>query len=133
MTDSDIRASVLNDRYIIVVDDELDTLDLLSFVLEEEGAIVSVATSAQDARQQISQQLPSLLVCDIGMPHEDGYSFIEGLRQEGYTFPAIALTAYAKLEDRDRALQAGFQRHVTKPVAPDDLVDTIIKLLVSPP
>jgi PAS domain S-box-containing protein len=119
---------------ILVVDDETDIRDFLEFALNESGAIVETAASAREALAIFNQFQPDILISDIGMPEEDGYSLIEQLRlieaQKGERqIPAIALTAYARKKDSDRAMSAGFQRHITKPVEPAELVEAIASLM----
>ncbi|HAX80177.1 MAG TPA: hypothetical protein DCY88_31155 [Cyanobacteria bacterium UBA11372] len=121
---------------ILVVDDETDIRDFLEFALNESGAIVETAASAREALAMFNQFKPDILISDIGMPGEDGYSLIQQLRlveaQKGERqIPAIALTAYARKQDSDRAIEAGFQRHITKPVEPAELVDAIAKLVIA--
>lgn len=109
-----------------MVDDEPDTRDLLSAGLGKCGAEVIVAASAKEAFAVIKEKLPDVLVSDIGMPEQDGYEMIQRLRtlpaEQGGRIPAIALTAYARLEDRMHALRAGYQMHVPKPVELAELV-----------
>jgi len=111
---------------VLVVDDEPDTRDLLSAGLGKCGAEVIVAASAKEAFAAIKEKLPDVLVSDIGMPEQDGYEMIRRLRtlppEQGGKIPAIALTAYARLEDRMHALRAGYQMHVPKPVELAELV-----------
>jgi PAS domain S-box-containing protein len=111
---------------IIVVDDEPDTLDTLCAVLEQAGAEVRSAGSAREALVTLDQWHADILVCDIGMPQEDGYSLIRKVRalapERGGYIPAVALTAYARVEDRLKVLSSGFQMHVPKPVEPAELV-----------
>jgi len=121
---------------VLVVDDEPDARELLTTVLEEEGAEVQAVASAQEALQVITQaptpQRPDVLISDIGMPEEDGYSLIRRLRlielEQGGRIPAVALTAYARSEDRQQALLAGFQLHIPKPVQPAELVAAVASL-----
>jgi PAS domain S-box-containing protein len=105
---------------ILVVDDEKDTRDMLKAGLGQCGADVLVAASAAEALEAIGQSAPDLVISDIGMPGEDGYEMIRRVRQlppeSGGRVPAIALTAYARVEDRMQALRAGYQMHVPKPV-----------------
>lgn len=105
---------------VLVVDDELDTRELLKEVLSQCGAEVLVAESVVEALKIVSASPPDLLISDIGMPDEDGYELIRRVRElpvaRGGKVPAIALTAYARLEDRMEALRAGYQMHVPKPV-----------------
>ena len=113
---------------IVVVDDEVDARDLVATVFEHEGAQVFTASSAQEALGIVNElrPLPDLLVSDISMPVDDGYSLIVKIRElsleEGGRIPAIALTAFGRVEDRIRALNAGFQMHLAKPVEPAELV-----------
>lgn len=122
----------LSGLMILVVDDEPDARALLAALLEQEGATVRTADSVRAAIQEIEQQIPDVLVSDIGMPDEDGYSLIQQLRalppDQGGTIPAVAITAYARVEDRIRALSAGFQIHVPKPIEPAELVTVIANL-----
>jgi CheY-like chemotaxis protein len=119
----------LDDLRILVVDDNADGRTLTTLVLTQARASVNAVASAQEALQLIEVQPPDVLVCDIGLPDEDGYSLIRRIRQHeashGGFLPAIALTGYARAEDRTRALVAGFQEHVAKPVEPAELIATI--------
>jgi CheY-like chemotaxis protein len=117
---------------LLVIDDDGDARELLSLVLQHHGAQVTMVESAHDAMEALDRSAPDLIVCDIGMPGEDGYTFIRRVRtlQKGVArVPAIALTAYARVEDRRQAVAAGFQLHVAKPIDPPELV-TAIALLV---
>ncbi|MBO3459341.1 ATP-binding protein [Aetokthonos hydrillicola Thurmond2011] len=118
---------------ILVVDDDPDTRDLLTFLLEDYGAGVMVVASAGEAFRAFESFKPDVLVSDIGMPIEDGYSFLRQIRslppEQGGQVPAIALTAYAKQEDQQQALVAGFQQHLSKPVEPQALVTVIARLI----
>jgi hypothetical protein len=129
------RFSGLEDFRILVVDDEPDTLELLITVIKSCGASVRAAESAQEAFQAVEQFKPHILVSDIAMPGEDGYSLIRRLRtlspDKGGAIPAISLTAYAREEDRTQALKAGFQMHLAKPVNPEDLLAAIRELITS--
>jgi hypothetical protein len=115
----------------LIVDDVPDTCEYLQFTLSEYGATVAVANSATQAYELFQEFSPDILLSDIGMPEEDGYSLLQRIRQlpTKKKFSAIALTAFAKSEDRDRALNAGFQAHLPKPVDPDELMNEIIALL----
>ena len=114
---------------VLVVDDEADSRDFLAFVLEQAGAEVTAAASASVALQILSQSKPDILLSDIGMPEMDGYMFMRQVRslesEQENNIPAIALTAYAGEMNQQQALAAGFQRHITKPVAPETLVQEI--------
>ena len=126
----------LDGRRILLVDDEADAREMLSELLRRAGAEVSAAASAREAFDQIAQSVPDILVSDIGMPQQDGYALIEELRRmpadRGGTIPAIALTAYAREDDRRRALNAGFQAHLTKPVEAQQLLADIARLTERP-
>jgi len=117
---------------VLVVDDEPDTRDVLAAVLTSCGAQVTLAASAAEAFEQVERARPDVLVTDIGMPEEDGYSLLARIRQlpreRGGAIPAAALTAYARAEDRVRALRSGFQMHVPKPVEPAELITVVANL-----
>ncbi|MBD2527624.1 ATP-binding protein [Nostoc sp. FACHB-133] len=119
--------------HILLVDDEPDTREFLAFLLEQSGANVTAVASGLEALQGLEQSIPDLLVSDIGMAQMDGYMLLEQIRslplQQGGMIPAIALTAYAAEIDQHRALQVGFQTHITKPVEPEVLVRAITVLL----
>ncbi|HVQ39816.1 MAG TPA: response regulator [Pyrinomonadaceae bacterium] len=114
---------------ILVVDDEADSRELVSTILTRCGSEVNCCESAAEALKAIRDWKPDLLVSDIGMPNEDGYSLIGKMRKmkskRARQTPAVALTAYVTNEDRERALTAGFQLHVAKPIDPTDLVRSI--------
>jgi CheY-like chemotaxis protein len=117
---------------VMVVDDEAETRDLLKVMLASQGADVETYGSGAEALNQIDAWKPQVIVSDIGMPVQDGYAFIRkvrGLGSDAQTIPAIALTAYARAEDRMRALAAGFQMHVPKPVEASELVMVIASLI----
>lgn len=117
---------------ILTVDDEPDTCRLLAQVLTHYGANVKTSLSAADAFAKFLEQQPDILISDIGMPEEDGYSLIQKIRalpdEHVKKMPAIALTAFARPQDRMKALAAGFQTHVSKPVEPDELATVIASL-----
>ncbi len=114
---------------VLIVDDERDTLDWMTVLLEQSGAIVQTASSATRAFAAVEQFQPNVLLSDIGMPEEDGYSLLKRVRscETSRQIPAIALTAYARIEDRERAIAAGFQDHLTKPIDPEKLINAVIK------
>ena len=118
---------------VMAVDDEPDALRLLKDVLEAAGAEVATATSAADALDAIATFEPDVLVADIGMPDVDGYELIKQLRASGNErmrdIPAAALTAFARSEDRTRALQSGFEMHLAKPIDPGELVASVATLV----
>jgi signal transduction histidine kinase len=114
---------------VLIVDDDLDSRDMLEHLLIGAGAVLRAADSAESALRALDQEVPDVLVSDIGMPHEDGLSLIRKVRQRGSdkggTIPAVALTAYARGEDRAAALRAGFSSHVSKPVQSGELIAVI--------
>ena len=114
---------------VLVVDDDSDARDVLRRILVQHGAEVCVAKSAREGYSTLGTFAPDVLVSDIGMPDEDGYQFIKGLRSRGVSAPALALTAYARTDDRLRALASGYQNHVAKPVEPVELVRTVAALV----
>jgi CheY-like chemotaxis protein len=122
----------LSEVRVLAVDDEPDARELVQAALAEFGATVRTVSTAQEALDALADWLPDVLVCDIGMPVEDGYRLIARIRalppEHGGLVPAVALTAYARSQDRDRALAAGYQEHLAKPVAPRDLA-LVVKTL----
>ena len=127
------RSSVrLDGLKVLVVDDEEDARALLVEVLSERGAVVASAESVARALEQFANSAPDVLVSDIGMPEADGYTLIGHVRGlpdcDGGSCPAIALTAYARAEDVQRALDAGFHRHMSKPVDAEQLIGAIREL-----
>lgn len=123
--------SELTDLGILIVDDEVDSRNMLEAVLVANGATVRSADSAAAALEWVRMEPFDLLISDIGMPEEDGFSLIAKIRKLGYFLPAIALTAYARSEDRVKALRSGFQTHIAKPVNHSELIATILALLES--
>jgi CheY-like chemotaxis protein/anti-sigma regulatory factor (Ser/Thr protein kinase) len=123
----------LNGLRVLVVDDEPDARDLLSAILTRCGSDVRCSDSAADAIQTFSEWHPDVLISDIGLPNEDGYSLIRRVRQldskRAKLIPAVALTAYATDEDRSQALAAGFQIHVAKPIEPENFVISIASIV----
>ena len=118
---------------VLAVDDERDARELLRRMLENCEAKVVLAASAAEALALVDEHSPDVLISDIGMAEVDGYEFLRKLRRhesaKGRKTPAIALTAFARSEDRTRALLAGFSAHVSKPVEPAELVATIVSLV----
>jgi signal transduction histidine kinase/ActR/RegA family two-component response regulator len=121
---------------IVVVDDEQDARELLQLVLDGASAEVYVASSAEEGLALVKKHHPDIIVSDIGMPERDGYQFIHDVRtltNGDSRTPAIALTAFARPEDRTRAMLAGYQVHVAKPIEPPQLIATIKSLAHSRP
>ncbi|MEC4816664.1 MAG: ATP-binding protein [Scytonema sp. PMC 1069.18] len=118
---------------VLTVDDEVDNLELIAFILEEAGAAVTSLSSAKAVLEVFEQIQPDILVADIGMPEIDGYTLLRQIRnmspEQGGQVPAIALTAYAGEVNEQQALQAGFQLHISKPVEPDVLIEAIIQIV----
>ncbi len=129
--DRAVQANHFNGIKIMVVDDDADSLDILTLVLEQEGAEVRSASSAESTLEAFSESTPDLIISDIGMPTTDGYTLITQLRAlpQGKNLPAIALTAYAGDGDRQRSMDAGFQKHLSKPINIPELITTIILLM----
>jgi CheY-like chemotaxis protein len=125
-------AGALAGLRVLVVDDEQDTRELLAFMLEQCGAMVTIVASARAALDAIAQSKPDVLLSDIGMSGEDGYKLISRVRsldhKQGGNIPAVALTAYATEEDRARAFSAGFQVHMAKPIEPTQLIAVVSHL-----
>jgi PAS domain S-box-containing protein len=117
---------------VLVVDDEPDTRELIEEVLKECGSEVITSRSATEALEALAQHKPDILISDLGMPDEDGYSLIAKIRalppEQGGRIPAAALTAYARAEDRMRVLRSGFQFHLPKPVDSAELVTVVASL-----
>jgi CheY-like chemotaxis protein len=117
---------------VLVVDDDVDAREMLQVALRQYGADVRVAASGEEALAEASRECPDVLVSDIEMPDTSGYDLVRNIRrsdnQELRRVPAVALTAYARTEDRVKALLAGFQTHVPKPVEPAELVTVIASL-----
>ena len=122
----------LKDVTVVAIDDEPDARNLLKRLLESAGTAVYLARSAEEGMQHLLTQSVDVLICDIGMPDEDGYSLIRRIRalNDGYKseVAAVALTAYARLEDRTEAIRAGFQNHLPKPVDPAELLAVVHSL-----
>jgi signal transduction histidine kinase len=119
---------------VLAVDDEPDARTLRKRVLEDCGARVVLASSSEEGLAAVRAERPDMILSDIGMPGEDGYDFIRRVRQlapeEGGRTPAAALTAFARAEDRTRALRAGYQTHVAKPVEPSELTAVVASLAI---
>lgn len=122
----------LQDVKIMVVEDQADARELIRLILEQQGAQVIEASSSKQALEIIKESIPDVLISDIGMPDEDGYSFLKKVRSlpqdKGGNVPALALTAYTKEEDRQQAIAAGFQMHLGKPLDITELVQAVFQL-----
>ncbi|MGI8494711.1 MAG: response regulator [Pyrinomonadaceae bacterium] len=117
---------------VLLVDDEADSRELLKIILEKCEADITTASSAAEAFELFQNAQFDIIISDIGMPDEDGFSLIRKIRklsaERRGKIPAIALTAYARAEDRQQALRAGFQMHVAKPVEPEELLTVMANL-----
>ena len=117
---------------VLVVDDEKDAREVIVAILEQRGAKVFEAASVEEALAVLDEERPDVLVSDIGLPEEDGYSLMRRIRalprEQGGGIPAAALTAYARTEDRMQALLAGFHLHMPKPVQPAELAAVVASL-----
>jgi CheY-like chemotaxis protein len=117
---------------VLLVDDESETREIISTVVARTGAEVKSCTSAREALAELVDWRPDVILSDIAMPDEDGYTFIGRVRalshEDGGNTPAAALTAYAREEDRKQALAAGYQMHIAKPIGAGQLVVMIAKL-----
>ncbi len=126
------RPGALQGACILAVDDDADTRELLVEIISTAGGAALVAASAQEALDLLRARRADVIVCDVGMPERDGYSFLREVRssgeQAGGWTPAIALTGYARASDSDAALLAGFQMHIPKPVDPSTLLDSLVRL-----
>ncbi|PTQ76598.1 response regulator receiver domain-containing protein [Nitrosospira multiformis] len=123
-----INSSLSGDK-VLVVDDEEDILVITRLMLELHGAEVITSLTAVEALEQVRMRTPDIIISDISMPHMDGYQFIQAVRNlpahKGKDTPALALTAFSRSEDRERALNAGFQAHLSKPVSLQVLIETV--------
>jgi PAS domain S-box-containing protein len=128
----DLKQISLACAKVLVIDDEADARDLIQRLLTERGACVIVAESADRGLELVQSEKPDLILSDIGMPNKDGYDFIRALRklpsEQGGKTPAVALTAFARSEDRTRAMMAGYQVHLSKPVESQELIATVASL-----
>lgn len=128
-TDAELR-----DARILVVDDDVDTLDVMCILLEAHGADTVGATSAAEGLTALSSFRPHLVVSDIAMPGQDGYALIRKIRalptELGGDTPAVAVSAHVYREDRERAYAAGFQAYLTKPINPSALIECVGSLFL---
>jgi CheY-like chemotaxis protein len=118
---------------ILVVDDDVDSRELIEWVLKRVGAEVTSVGSAREALDVLEREKPHIMVSDIAMPGEDGYALLKKIRalppERGGRIPAIALTAHSLVQDRLQSLRAGFQSHVPKPVVPEELVEVVASII----
>jgi len=128
---TDIAPQLLSGVNVLLVDDDSDTLKLMTTALTRRQATVTAVSSAGEAIKAIRRRRPDVLVSDIAMPGEDGYGLIEKIRSleagESESIPAVAITAYAKEEDREKALSSGFQIYLAKPVELTELISVVAR------
>lgn len=129
------KYSLLAGIKILVVDDDTDSRDFLAYILQQEGAEVSMAASAVEGLQILAQSRLDVLVSDISMPDMNGYMMIREIRtwaaEQNGQISAIALTAFARQYDQEQALAAGFQIHLPKPVNAEELIAAVARLIVN--
>jgi len=117
---------------VLVVEDDADTRDLVATVLAQSGAVTFTAANARDGISMAPRVRPDVLVCDLAMPDQDGLAAVRAVKawaaEAGVALPALALTAYARAEDRDQALAVGFDVYLSKPVEPSELVRAVVRL-----
>jgi CheY-like chemotaxis protein len=121
----------LSDVVALVVDDDADARDLMKQVLTDAGATVIIVSSAQAALDSVKSSGANILISDISMPGRDGYELIRSVRASGFgvdVLPALAVTAFARMQDRAEALAAGFQDHIVKPIDPSELISRVSSL-----
>ena len=123
----------LDGVHVLLVEDDDDSRKLLGTILKRYGARVTSTKSAAEALNVFSDDVPDILISDIGMPDQDGYEFIQKLRalppEKGGQTPAIALTGYASRKDKERAFAAGYQQHIAKPIEQTDMIAAIARLV----
>ncbi len=132
LSSADNRDFDLSDIRVLVVDDVTDSRELVGFVLEQSGAIVTPAKSAQAALEWLAKENFDVIISDIGMPDVNGYELLQQIRADFpqlEAIPAIALTAYATESDQQQALDSGFQRHLAKPIDPNALIKMVAALI----
>jgi two-component system CheB/CheR fusion protein len=135
---SSVEFASLRGADLLLVEDETAARGAMHFLLEQRGATVRSVNSAAQAREALTTRRPDVIIADIGMPDEDGYAFLEAIRrseleQDLSPVPAVAVTAFARAEDRETALAAGFNEHLSKPVDPEKLIAVLAQLLQDHP
>jgi CheY-like chemotaxis protein len=126
---------LLADWTVVVVEDEEDSLDIATYILEFHGASVYSATNGRDGLHLVRSVSPRFIISDLSMPYMDGWEFIKELQRDPHTreTPVIALTAHAMRGDRERAIAAGFYNYLTKPLTADLFMRDLVTLLVEIP
>jgi signal transduction histidine kinase/DNA-binding response OmpR family regulator len=122
-----VRGTTLGGKSVLVVDDQSSVRDYLTVVLRRAGAQVREAESVQEAIRAVQEELPDVVLCDIAMPHEDGYAFVQWMCSVKWprTIPVLAITAFGRPEDEARVLEAGFSGYIRKPVEPEALARAV--------
>jgi PAS domain S-box-containing protein len=126
-------SDILRGRQVLIIDDQRDARELIRRVMDRAEALVMEAANGEEALERLAGTRPDLIICDIGLPDEDGYSLLRRIRQQidpERQIPTIALTAYVREEDRDQALAASFDVHLGKPILPTELIETSASLLI---
>ena len=134
MTNPEI-AQLLQGRKILVVEDEPDSLEVISILLEMYGAEVYGAVNGREGIEQARKHQPAFIISDLSMPEMSGWEMVHNMKDDRHTMdiPVIALTAHAMTGDRERALAAGFHNYLSKPLRPDTFVNDILKLVEDTP
>ncbi|WP_168196461.1 ATP-binding protein [Bdellovibrio sp. NC01] len=133
--DNNTEGARLDGVKILVVDDEADTLTMLGLIMRRSGATPFLASSMQEALQKFKDVEPEIVISDISMPEHDGYELIQRLREMpgGRDVPCVALTAHAREDEKRKVLEAGFNRHISKPVEPAQLTEAVFELVSTSP
>lgn len=127
------HSDILRGRHVLIIDDQRDARELIRRVMDRAEALVLEAATGDEALERLAGSKPDLIICDIGMPDEDGYSLLRRIRQQidpEHGIPTIALTAYVREEDRHQALAATFDVHLGKPILPTELIEASASLLI---
>ncbi len=132
---SHIPHDLLNDWDIVVIDDEPDSLEVARYILDFYGANVHTATNGKEGVDLVEQVKPRFVISDLSMPEMDGWEFLSSLKSAAHMqdIPVIALTAHAMKGDRERAMAAGFQNYLTKPLTANTFIDQLLVLLLEIP
>jgi len=126
---------VLNGWYVLVVDDEFDSREVATMMLQDSGATVVTAENGIEALARVQERIPHFILSDLSMPEMDGWRLMSELNHERATagIPVIALTAHAMVGDRERAMAAGFRNHIIKPLDPTKFITQLLAILVEIP
>jgi signal transduction histidine kinase len=114
---------------VLLVEDDRDSREMMTLFLEQAGATVDPAPNAQRALEALESAPPDVVLADVGLPHMDGHALVREIRQRGFTMPAVALTGYASVADRARALESGFTAHLGKPVVAETIIDVLSRVM----